>query len=79
MKICVGYFAAFREAAGTDSERLETLAATPAELFKERAAVHSGLQKYSSSLVAINDQMAAWDTALKNNDHVLFFPPVAGG
>jgi len=79
MKIKVNYFAAFREAAGTGSEVLETSAVTPAELFSECAARHSGLQNYSSSLVAINDEMSAWEATLSEHDEVLFFPPVAGG
>jgi molybdopterin converting factor small subunit len=79
MKIKVSYFAAFREATGTGSEILETTAATPAELFSECAALHSALQNYSSSLVAINDEMSAWEAALSEHDEVLFFPPVAGG
>jgi molybdopterin converting factor small subunit len=79
MKIRVRYFAAFREAAGTGVETVETSAASPAELFSECSARHAGLQNYSASLVAINDEIAAWDSALSENDEVLFFPPVAGG
>jgi len=79
MNIRVKYFAAFREAAGIASESLSTDARSPAELFQECAARLTGLQKYSSSLVAINDEMASWDSALHDNDEVLFFPPVAGG
>ena len=60
-------------------ERVETSAASPAELFIECSARHPGLQKYSASLVAVNDEMAAWESALGENDEVLFFPPVAGG
>jgi len=79
MKIRVRYFAAFREAAGTGAETVETSVATPAELFSECAARHPELQAYSASLVAVNDEMAAWESALGDNDEVLFFPPVAGG
>lgn len=79
MKIHVRYFAAFREAAGTASETLETASVSPSELFTECSQRHPGLQNYSSSLVAINDEMSAWDAALNEGDKVLFFPPVAGG
>ena len=79
MKIHVRYFAAFREAAGMAEEPLETQAATPAALFRECAARHSGLQAYSASLVAINDEMAHWEQPLADGDEVLLFPPVAGG
>jgi len=79
MKLTVRYFAAFREAAACGAESVDTGAASPAELFSECAGRHAGLQKYSSSLVAINDEMADWDALLSEGDEVLFFPPVAGG
>lgn len=79
MKLRVRYFAAFREATGTEGEEIESSAATPAGLFEECRRRHHGLQAYSASLVAINDEMAAWESALADGDTVLFFPPVAGG
>ncbi len=79
MNITVRYFAAFREAAGVATESLETVAVSPAKLFNECANRHAGLQAYSTSLVAINDEMAGWDSILSDGDEVLFFPPVAGG
>lgn len=79
MKITVRYFAAFREAAGTELEHLKTVAASPSELFGECAQRHAGLQSFSASLVAINDEMSDWDASLADGDEVLFFPPVAGG
>ncbi len=77
--IKVRYFAAYREETGIRSEKLTTDAGTAAELFAECAARHAGLQSYSAALVAINDEMSDWDTALGEGDEVLFFPPVAGG
>ena len=79
MQIKVRYFAAFREATGTESETVQSNAATPAELFTECGSRHESLQKYSTSLVAINDEMSDWTTPLDEGDEVLFFPPVAGG
>ena len=77
--IKVRYFAAYREETDIGSETLMTDAGTPAELFAECAARHAGLQSYSAALVAINDEMSDWNTALSEGDDVLFFPPVAGG
>ena len=77
--IKVRYFAAYREETGIGSETVNTGAGTPAELFAECAARHVGLQSSSSALVAINDEMSDWNTALCEGDEVLFFPPVAGG
>lgn len=79
MQIKVRYFAAFREATGMEAETVESSSTTPAELFDECGVRHESLQKYSSSLVAINDEMSDWATSLKDGDEVLFFPPVAGG
>lgn len=79
MIVTVRYFAAFREAVGLASERVDTQAQTPSALFAECAARHPGLSGYRASLVAINDDMAAWDATLGDGDEVLFFPPVAGG
>lgn len=79
MKVRVRYFAAFREATGVETEMLETGAASPAELFGECAARHEALRSYTASLVAINDEMADWETQIADGDEVLFFPPVAGG
>lgn len=79
MQIKVRYFAAFREATGLESETVQSNAGTPAELFGECSSRHESLQKYTSSLVAINDEMSDWTTAMNEGDEVLFFPPVAGG
>ena len=79
MNVKVRYFAAFREATGIGSEEVTSSAATPAELFAECAGRHQALKSHSSSLVAINDEMADWHSTLQEGDEVLFFPPVAGG
>lgn len=79
MKITVHYFAILRDQRGTDHEILETNAATPKELYEEIANLH-GLGLTPKSLkVAINDDFAAWDTALNDGDSVAIIPPVAGG
>jgi molybdopterin converting factor subunit 1 len=79
MRVDVRYFAAFREATGIASEAVETAAATAAALFAECARRHPELPSHAASLVAINDEMAAWEQPLNDGDQVLFFPPVAGG
>jgi molybdopterin converting factor small subunit len=77
--IKVRYFATYREETGIGSETVSSGADTPAELFAECSSRHEGLQSYSTALVAINDEMSDWNTALCEGDEVLFFPPVAGG
>lgn len=75
----VRFFAAFREAAGTKTGVISTDAATTGELFAELAARFEGLQRPPASLVAVNDRMVNWDSAIAEGDEVLFFPPVSGG
>ena len=79
MKIRVRYFALFREQAGCDSETVNWTGGTAAELFQLMAAKHPPLKDQAAALVAINDEMRGWETALNEDDEVLFFPPVAGG
>ncbi len=79
MILTIRYFAAFRELTGIEVETVETGATSPSALFSECAARHDGLQKFTASMVAVNDEMVGWDSALSDGDEVLFFPPVAGG
>ena len=79
MNVNVRYFAIFREAAGKDSESINSSAVTPRELFAELSAKNPGLERFEAALVAINDEMADWNSPLSEGDEVLFFPPVAGG
>jgi molybdopterin converting factor small subunit len=79
VKTKVRYFALFREQAGLGSEVVEWSGGTAADLFQLMTQKHSGLKSEAAALVAINDEMSAWETALSENDEILFFPPVAGG
>ena len=79
MKTQVRYFAVFREQTGVGSEMVEWSGGTAAELFQMMAERHPNLTTEAAALVAINDEMSGWGTALNDNDEVLFFPPVAGG
>ena len=79
MKNTARYFALFREQAGCGSEAVEWAGGTAAELFQLMAEKHSSLNVEAAALVAINDEMAGWETVLTEGDEVLFFPPVAGG
>jgi MoaD family protein len=79
MRVKVRYFAILRDAAGVDSEEVETVASCAGELFTQVSERHPGMRREFASLVAINDEMAHWDTGINDGDEVLFFPPVAGG
>jgi molybdopterin converting factor subunit 1 len=79
MEVTARYFAAFREQAGTETERVATGARTAGELYGELAARHGFADARARCKVAINDELRDWDAELSEGDVVLFFPPVAGG
>lgn len=78
-RVRVRFFAAFREAAGLETTEVSTGARSVGDLFAELAADLHGLNHEPAALVAVNDEMAAWDSTFQDGDEVLFFPPVAGG
>ena len=78
-RLHVRYFAVLREQAGRSSEELETLAATPGELYEELRR-RRGLTLAPEFLrVAVNDEFGDWRSLLADGDTVVFLPPVAGG
>ena len=79
IEVTARYFAAFRERAGRERERLTTGALTAAELYGELARKHGFADSMTRCKVAVNDELADWNVSLKPGDEVLFFPPVAGG
>ena len=79
MKNTVRYFALFRDQAGCESEQVDWAGGTAAELFALLDKKHPHLKHEAAALVAINDEMAGWESGLADGDEVLFFPPVAGG
>jgi molybdopterin converting factor small subunit len=79
LKNTARYFALFREQTGCGSEFVEWAGGSAAELFQLMAEKHPLLTTEAAALVAINDEMAGWETVLAEGDEILFFPPVAGG
>jgi molybdopterin converting factor subunit 1 len=79
IEVTARYFAAFRERAGRDTERVSTQARTAADLYGELARKHGFADSIARCKVAVNDELADWNVQLAAGDEVLFFPPVAGG
>ncbi|QTW18505.1 molybdopterin converting factor subunit 1 [Comamonas kerstersii] len=83
MNITVRYFASIREAMGTSSESLTTMATTVGalreELMARSEAAASALAHGKAVRMALNQEMCQGDAALKAGDEVAFFPPVTGG
>jgi molybdopterin synthase sulfur carrier subunit len=77
------YFAWVRERIGLPKERVETSAATPAELVEE---LKSREERYAAAFadltalrVAVDQELAEWDAPLAGAREVAFFPPMTGG
>lgn len=75
----VQYYALLREQAGMREERIETSAATPADLYRELSARHRFTLEPRMLKVAVNAEFREWTQPLAANDTVVFIPPVAGG
>ena len=78
-ELTVLYFAHLRDQRGVDSERVATTAGTARELYRELAQQHGLTLPERSLVVAVNEAMVRWDTALADGDTVVFLPPVSGG
>jgi molybdopterin synthase sulfur carrier subunit len=81
--IDVLYFAWLRERIGTGRERVETEAATVADLVEELKAVDSrhaaAFEDVASIRVALDQDLADFDAPLAGVREVAFFPPMTGG
>jgi|TARA_R110002049_G_scaffold29972_2_gene102010 molybdopterin synthase sulfur carrier subunit len=77
------YFAWVRERIGLPRERIETTAATVADLVaelrtrEERYAL--AFSDLSALRVAVDQQLTTFDASLKDVREVAFFPPMTGG
>jgi molybdopterin synthase sulfur carrier subunit len=81
--IDVLYFAWVRERIGLPKERLETKAATVAELVDELRAREeryaAAFADVSSLRVALDQELSDFSAPLKGVREVAFFPPMTGG
>lgn len=79
MKIELLHFAVFRESLGKDAETVVTMAATPRALYTELGLSRIMELDPHRLRVAVNDEFADWNAALRDGDRVAFIAPVAGG
>ena len=77
MSIHIIYFASLRDSLGKSQDQVE---------FQPGLTVHALWQQLNGSqpnsgqiLVAINQEYADFDSLVKDQDEVAFFPPVTGG
>ena len=81
--IDVLYFAWVRERIGLPRERVETRAATVADLVAELSAREdryaAAFADLASLRVALDQELASFDAPLAGVREVAFFPPMTGG
>jgi len=81
MKIEVLLFARLRELVGHDRvvvRRQELL--TVRDVWDALRAQYPQVEGFGKSLlVSVNQEFASWDTAVREDDELAFFPPVSGG
>jgi len=83
--INVHYFASIRESLGCAQEQVPagTGTTTVAGLMDTLVALHGAqwqkVLREGRVLMAVNQAVARFDTAVRDGDEVAFFPPVTGG
>ncbi|MFA6288550.1 MAG: MoaD/ThiS family protein [Opitutaceae bacterium] len=75
----IQYFALLREQRGLAKETLSTAAPDAAALYSELGARHGFTLPVTRLRAAINGDFTPWPAPLKDNDEIVFIPPVAGG
>ena len=83
MKVTLRYFASIREALGTGTESVETLAPTAAalraELVGRGGAYAEALAPGRAVRMALDQTLCDEAAALREGCELAFFPPVTGG
>ena len=81
--IKVLFFAQIREVIGTDKLELEATEGLTAEALRQQLLTRGDKWQLAlgdaNVLVAINQTLSGWDSAVASGDEVAFFPPVTGG
>ncbi|MCA9788552.1 MAG: MoaD/ThiS family protein [Vampirovibrionales bacterium] len=77
--ITLEYFALLREERGSGKETIQTTAETVSELYSQLQAQHGFSLSPAVLKVAINGAFAPWESPVREQDTIVFIPPVAGG
>lgn len=78
-RVKLEYFAQFGDLAGCRTEIRDTDAVTAAALYGELQRDYGFAFSSVRMRVAVNAQFCPWNQSLKDDDHVVFIPPVTGG
>ncbi|MGE0266840.1 MAG: MoaD/ThiS family protein [Candidatus Omnitrophota bacterium] len=75
----IKYFALLKEERGLNSETLQTDCLTVQDLYGFLKSKHQFKLSMDILRVSVNGQYVHWQTHIKENDEIVFIPPVAGG
>jgi len=78
-RVVVLYFASLRDAAGVDSEIVETGASDLAALYEETRWRHGFKLPVERLRVAVDGAFAQWKDVVPEGGEIAFIPPVSGG
>ena len=79
MNVRVLYFASMRDQAGMEAESIDSSAPDASSLYSEVRTRHGFKLDESRLRVAINGAFADWKQTLREDDEIVFLPPVSGG
>ncbi len=79
MKVTALYFASLRDAAGCETETIDTEAGALRELYESLRARHGFVFPADRLRVAMGAEFVGWDTPLYEGAEIAFIPPVSGG
>jgi molybdopterin synthase sulfur carrier subunit len=79
MQIKILYFAQLADLAGKTEETRELSNSSPAALYYEVKAAYHFPHEFTQLQVAINHELSAHQTELKDGDSIAFLPPMTGG
>ena len=79
LTVTVLYFASLAEQAGIDEEILTTSHYYLNDIYSYLLDKYDFNLKKDELAVAVNHQIASWQTKVSNGDIIAFIPPVAGG
>ena len=79
MQIQILYFAQLADLAGKTEESRTLSEPSPAALYESLKAEYAFPHTFTQLQVAINHELSAHATALKDGDSIAFLPPMTGG
>jgi molybdopterin synthase sulfur carrier subunit len=79
MQIQILYFAQLADLAGKTEESRTIEDASPAKLYMQLKEAYQFPHEFKQLQVAINHELSAHETELKDGDSIAFLPPMTGG